>query len=200
MYSARLINCDEVDAVRKVLYSRPYGNKLKLTDQEIEEICSTLLIRIADGSKKVSVTFNDNNEPLAFSIGTKKNFAAMWIQGLTVLRNDPTDKFFDRTKLAYVAASIETLVKHMESIGYFKYWDISSDRMLNAGKRLLTNYTNVFDRYECYDEGIIPKGQKSGVDWWDIHRRIHPTDDMIIRFYILKQEHRPKLFVYKEGN
>jgi len=199
MYSSRFIKSDEVDAVRTVLLSRPYGNKLKFTEEEIDNVCSTLIPRIDEGSRKVAVTFNDKNEPLAFSMGTKKNFGAMWIQGLTVIRNSDDDKFWDRDRINYVGDSMELLVNYMESIGYYKFWDISSARMLNAGKRLLGTQNNFLNRYNSYDEGTIPKGQKSGVDWWDMHRRIHPEEDMVVRFYVLKQEHRPK-FVYKEKN
>ena len=48
-------------------------------------------------------------------------------------------------------------------------------------------------RYTSFDELVIPKGKRSNVHSWEIFRKICLWKDIVVRMFVLDQEHRVEL-------
>lgn len=188
MNNTRFLRADEVSVLRSMFDNNPYANKIKLSNDDIDKFCEVTMTQIAEGLRQVAITMDDNGEPLAMSLGIEKPGIAGWIQGLTMVKNPANYPRIPQAEI--IAHAMDLLVTHMESKRYYKFWDTGQDRILNTAKSLVARYTTKLNRYDHYDELIIPPGQSSGVPLWDRHRRIHPTDTMRVRMYVLRQEYR----------
>jgi|LauGreDrversion4_2_1035121.scaffolds.fasta_scaffold00348_14 hypothetical protein len=187
MPNTRLLKEDDMDLLRSMFDFNPISNGIRLTEAQIATWCDDTMAGIKDGLKQVAVNFDDTGNPIAMSAGVEKPLINGWIQNLTLVRH-PALYAFHSAKI--IAPAMELLLDHMESKRYYKFWDISKVQILGLAKSLISRHTDKFDRYDYFDEMIIPAGKLSGVRIWDINRRIHPTMDMTVRLYVLRQEYR----------
>jgi hypothetical protein len=169
----------------------PYANKVHLSEKDIIIFCNKTMEEVAKGFRHVAITMDETGDPIASTLGIEKPGIAGWVQGLTMVRY-PAD--YPRIPQAEIIShAMDLLVSHMESKHYYKFWDIGHPRILNTAKSLVGRYTKTLNRYDYYDEMTIPPGLPSGVPLFDAYRRIHPTESMIVRMYVLRQEHRLQL-------
>ncbi len=193
----RFLKTDEIDLMRSLFEHNPYANGFKLSEQEIDKFCNSTIEDIANGIRQVAITIDSSGDPLAMSVGIERPAVAGWIQGLTMLRyprpyleNHLMRKYFSST---LIAQTMDHLVTYMESKKYFKFWDMSIDTVMNTGRQLVVMQTQTLHRYDYYDEMIIPPGQTSGVHMFDRFRRVHPTEPVKVRMFVLRQEYRLKM-------
>lgn len=193
----RFLKSNEFELMKSMFDHNPYANGFKLSEDEIIKFCNTTLEGIDKGFRQVAINMDNSGDPIAMSVGIEKPGIAGWIQGLTTIRytqpylaNNPLRKFFT-SKI--VAETLDFLVTYMESKKYYKFWDISIDTIANTGRQLVVMQTETLHRYDYYDELVIPPGKLSGVPMFDAYRRIHPTENLKVRMFVLRQEYRVKL-------
>lgn len=188
MPNVRLLKEDDMDLLRSMFDFNPFSNGIRLTETQITDWCDNTMFGIRGGMKQVAMNFDEAGNPIAMSVGIEKPNINGWLQGLTMVRHPANHAV---TSIKIITPAMDLLVSHMEARKYYKFWDISiQDKILELGKSLVARYTEKLNRYDYFDEMIIPAGQLSGVKIWDINRRIHPTKDMTVRLYVLRQEYR----------
>lgn len=186
-YSVRFLTQDEIDLLKLIIQSNPYSNGIKLSEEQVNDLCNQVINGVKKGFKKVAITFDSENNPLGLSIGTAKPGIAGWIQGLTLIK-DPGN--FENT-VQILSIAMDHVIDYFESIGYYKFWDSSLEKkILTIFKGEVSKISTKLKNYNYYDERIIPPGEIAGVDLWDKNRRINPTKPILVRMYVLKQEHR----------
>ena len=188
--NTRLLRSDDIKILRSMFDYNPYSNGIKLSEDDITQWCNATIEGIKNGVKQVAINMDDKDDPIAMSAGTEKPMINGWIQGISMVRY-PLDYPLTLAKTPRLTPAMDLLVEHMESKKYYKFWDITlHNKILNIGKSLVSKYTTRLNRYDHYDEMIIPAGKLSGVRIWDINRRINPTKDVTVRMYVLRQEYR----------
>ena len=188
MPNVRLLKEDDIDLLRSMFDFNQLSNGIRLTESQINNWCDNTIFGVKKGTKQVAVNFDDSGNPIAMSMGVEKKNVNGWLQGLTMVRHTANHAV---KSIKIITPAMDLLVSHMESKGYYKFWDISlQDKILDLGKSLVARYTEKLNRYDYFDEMIIPAGKLSGIKMWDINRRIHPTKDMTVRLYVLRQEYR----------
>lgn len=191
MTNTRFLKNNELDLLKSMFEFNPYSNGIKLSQEDISRWCNVTMEEINKGIRHVALTLDNNDEPVAMSMGIEKPGIAGWVQGLTMVRYPANYPKIPQAEI--IAHSMDLLVSRMESKKYYKFWDVGQERILNTAKSLVARYTTMLNRYDHYDELVIPPGGLSGVALWDTNRRIHPTDSLKVRMYVLRQEHRLQL-------
>lgn len=163
------------------------NNGSVLKKSEIVEWCELIMNGIERGIKQVAVSFDQQGEPFAMIVAHEKSNINGWIHGLTKVRY-PTNHYNKSAPI--FAPALDLMINVMESKGYYKFWAINHKIHLDIRFKIMSKYSNMLNRYDTYDEMIIPAGQDSGVKMWDIHRRIDLNKDSVVRLYVLRQEHR----------
>jgi hypothetical protein len=195
MLSARLLQNDEKFILREMLYSNPKSNGVLLSKREIDSWSNKVMLGVKNKSKIVTITI-ENGDPIGFSLGHKKPNVAGWIQGLTLIKTPGT---YASHSIERLAPAMDLLVEQMEELGYYKFWDITlRTKITIVGRKILSKFTKTLNRYEYYDEFFIPPAKKSGVKLWDINRRIHPTDEITVGMFVLKNDFRHELLSKKK--
>jgi hypothetical protein len=190
-HNVRFLQKHELDLLRSMFEFNPYSNGIKLTDEQIGKFCKGSCKMIASGLRHIAINMDENDNPIAMSVGTEKPNINGWVQGLTMVTNTSNHA---TTSIKKLTPAMDALVELMESKKYYKFWDISLEsKILNLGRSIVLRYSTTLNRYDYYDEMIIPAGKKSEVKLWDINRRIHPTKEMMVRMFVLNQESRIKL-------
>ena len=54
----------------------------------------------------------------------------------------------------------------------------------------MCKHSTLLNRYNCYDELIIPKGEDSGLPLFDAYRLPTQSYDLLVRLFVLDQKHR----------
>jgi hypothetical protein len=190
MPDVRLLKEDEMNLLRAMFDFNPFANGVRLSEAQIDDWCNNTISGLKQGLKQVAMNFDDAGNPIAMSMGVEKPNINGWIQGLTMVRH-PANHAMTSLSPPIITPAMDHLVSHMESKRYYKFWDITlQEKILQLGKSIVAKYTKKLNRYDYFDEMIIPAGQLSGVKMWDIHRRVHPTKDVTVRLYVLRQEYR----------
>jgi hypothetical protein len=198
MNNTRFLKHNEISILRSMFDFNPYANKIRLSEKDIIIFCNKTMEEVAKGSRHVAITMDETGDPVASTLGIEKPGIAGWVQGLTMVRY-PSD--YPRNpgpeakipQAEMISRAMDLLVSHMESKRYYKFWDIGHPRILNFAKSYVSRFTKTLNRYDQYDEMNIPPGMHSGVPLFDAYRRIHPTESMIARMYVLRQEYRLQL-------
>ena len=188
-YTVRFLEPTEYDILYSIMKENPRVHGMQLSNDDIETYCKLTLGAIPRGFKKVAVTFTSDG-PMSFSIANEKPIIGSWVQGLTVKK---PQKRFVHNPIRLISAPMDFLVEQMENKGYYKFWDISRDKLNNARENWLSQYTTKLDRYDYFTEEIIPPGASSKTPLFEEHRRILPKESATVRLYVLKEKYRLEL-------
>lgn len=161
-------------------------NGIKLSVDEISAWCDAIMRGVKEGTKQVAVNFDNLGEPLAMIVGHEKPNVNGWILGLVKVSR-PTNHY--NKSALIIAPALDLVINFMESKGYYKYWAINPKDKVDIRFKIMRKHS-VLHRYDAYDEMIIPAGKSSGVKIWDSNRKIHPTEDMTVKLFALRQEFR----------
>lgn len=162
-------------------------NGIKLSVDEISAWCDAIMHGVKEGTKQVAVNFDDLGEPMAMIVGHEKPNVNGWIQGLVKVSRPANH--YNKSALI-IAPALDLMINLMESKGYYKYWGINPEYNLKIRFKIMCKHSVMLHRYDTYDEMIIPAGKSSGVKIWDSNRKIHPTEDMTVKLFALRQEFR----------
>jgi hypothetical protein len=99
---------------------------------------------------------------------------------------------FSKTAPMMVPA-LELLIFKMESMGYFKFWMSAPEKHHNIRNKIIKKHSVAANRYVWFDEVIAPKGQLTGIAAFDIYRGICDWSDVVVRMFVLKQQHRVEI-------
>ena len=89
-----------------------------------------------------------------------------------------------------MADALDLLLEKMESKGYYKFWMASPESHHNIRNKIMRKHSKYLARYKWFDEVVIPRGQQSGISSFDSVRRPIDWTDIVVRLFVLDQEHR----------
>lgn len=190
MNTVRFITSDEVENIR-FLYSidrRSVG--IEFTDDKITRIVEGSRRLIDEGRCHVPMIFDENNTPIGMYLGYEIQPAGAWYVGLTKILQ-PTNHFSKTAKI--LAPALNLLLEKMESRNLFKFWMSAPENWHNIRNKIMRRHSHMLDRYNWYDEFVIPRGKYSGVRAYDWYTSPCDWSDIVVRMFVLKQEHRVAL-------
>ena len=188
--TVRFINPNEIDHVYDLFSYDKNIIRQDLNDEELNFIISKWQDHMSKGDMKIAMLFDDNNEPVIQYTGIEVPEIAGWCVAATKVKH-PTNNFNITARRAYPV--LDLMITEMESKGYYKFWMIGPIDHVNIRNKIMRKYSKMFDRYDWYDEEIIPKGQKAKASLFDKHRIICTWTDVTARMFVLKQEYRQVL-------
>lgn len=187
----RLLTLNDMEHVRTMFRLNPTIEKKVLTPEEIEIYIEHLAKGIREDRTYVVMSFESNEPKTMYVTYLYEKIGACYI-GLTKIAK-PSVNFMTSAKLMAPAFDFHTNL--MEEKGYFKIWMTASERNHNIRNAIMRKYSSKISHYDWYDEIVVPPGEMSGVPYFDFNRLSVTTDSsMLVRLFILKEEHRLKLF------
>lgn len=188
MLTYRPITGDEIHLVRAMFDYDPSLVDVDLTPHSIEEWCQRMIEGVQKGGRVCIMAFDENNEPVAMTIGNDYSNSKSWYKGISKIRK-PNNYYTTTARI--MGPAEDMLIQHMEDRGNFKYWSATIEGKYHTTRNnILRKYSKMFARYDGFDEMIVPAGQQSGLNIWDQNRKPHPHSDILIRLYVLRQEFR----------
>lgn len=188
--TVRFITADEIDYVYDLFSYDRNIIRQDLNDEDLNFIVSKWKTHMAEGTMKIAMLFDENNEPVIQYTGIEVPEVAGWCVAATKVKH-PTNNFNITARRAYPV--LDLMISEMESKGYFKFWMIGPIDHVNIRNKIMKKYSKMFDRYDFYDEEIIPKGQLAKAELFDKHRILCTWTDVTARMFVLRQEHRQVL-------
>lgn len=188
--TVRFITPDEINYVYDLFSHDKNIIRQDLKDEELEFIISKWQTHMANGQMKIAMLFDENNEPVIQYTGIEVPEIAGWCVAATKVKH-PTNNFNITARRAYPV--LDLMISEMERKGYFKFWMIGPIDHVNIRNKIMKKYSKMFERYEHYDEEIIPKGQTAKASLFDKHRIICNWTDVTARMFVLNQECRQVL-------
>lgn len=186
MRETRFVAADEIDYVRKIFKLNPNAVGTVMSDEQQNRYLTKVAEKIAEGMAHAAVTFEDG-EPIVVYIGFEFPSIAGWHVGLTKI----TEKYNHYNKSAPIMAdALDLLLEKMESKGYYKFWMTSPESHHNIRNKIMIRHSKYLARYKWFDELVIPAGDKSGVSAFDAVRGVIDWTDVVVRLFILDQQHR----------
>lgn len=185
--TVRFLSADEVVLIRELFtYDRTvFGTEL--TDEQITRFIENVTKAVREDYNIVTGVFGPNNELLGMYVTRSLPGVGGWIAGLTKLKHYSVH-FSATAKL--LAPALDLLISHYESIGYYKWWMASPEKHHNIRNAIIRKYSSKIDRYSWCDDEFIPKGESSKFDVFKNFTRPNLTDDMVLRFFILRPDYR----------
>jgi hypothetical protein len=187
---AKFINSNELDLIRILFNKDKKIAEKELTDSEIEFKIDQIKDKIENGILKISIIFDENSNPYAMRSGFYMKKAGAWYLSATKLLHSENHYNITARK---IAPGLDLLIEHMESMGYYKFWNAGPARQQDLRTKIMCKYSKLLGRYHWYDECIIPQGQRSDIDAYEVFRNVSNSSDVMIRLFVLKQEEREKL-------
>jgi hypothetical protein len=187
---ANFINSDNLNLIKK-LFSR--DNTLaesQLSDDDIQLKLDQMKSSLDSGILKIAVVFDDNDEPYAMRSGFYIKKAGAWYLSATKLLH--SENHYNITA-RNIAPGLDLLIKHMENLGYYKFWNAGPAKQQDLRTKIMCKYSTMLGRYNCYDEMLIPTGKRSSVDAYEVFRNVSNKSDVMIKLFVLKQEERTRL-------
>lgn len=187
MNTTRFITPDEIDYLRVTYAVGRSSLGTVITEDWQENFLSTTKKKMIEGLMHVAVVFDDDNKPIASyqAFEVPQILAWRW-NGLSSVA-----KHLHYNKTAPILApALDMIVSLMESKGYYKFWSLNKESAHNIRYKIMCKHSALLNRYHCYDELIIPKGQASGLPLFDTSRtHTHPYN-LLVRLFVLDQKHR----------
>ena len=144
----------------------------------------------AKGFFKISVVFDSNNSPIAmYTARLLPNVAGWWV-GATKIKL-PNTNFNTSAKI--MVPALELMLSDMEQNGYYKFWMVAPEHHHNIRNSVMKKYSKGLNRYEWFDEIMIPKGGRCNVPLFEMHRVVVNWTDTLVRMFVLKQDFREEL-------
>lgn len=191
MYTARFITPDELSPVVKELFSIDKTIiRQERTEDELAYLRGFWKSLMVNKEMMVSVVFDENNSPVAMYTARLVQRVAGWLVGATKIKK-PNTTFYTSAKI--MAPGLDLLLDTLETMGYYKFWMIAPEEHHNIRNRVMKKYSPALNRYDWYDELVIPAGEKSKVDLFEMHRFQVDWSDTLVRMFVLKQEYRAGL-------
>lgn len=188
MHTTRFITADEVDPIVTDLFSVDKSiTRVIKTEDELTTLRNQWKQLMRQGEMLIPVVFDENNEPVAmYSARLIPKIAGWWV-GATKIKN-PNTNFHTSAKI--MVPGLELLITEMENRGYYKWWMVAPENHHNIRNTVMKKYSPALNRYDWFDERIIPAGQRTDVPLFEMHRMTVPWTDVLVRMFVLKQEHR----------
>lgn len=187
MNTAKFITIDELHYIKMLFSKDSRSVGVELSEQKIDEMIERLKIRLQAGTAYIAMSFDEDENPLCMYVGTTLPRIGGWFIGLTKVLE--STNHFNKTA-PIIAQALELLILKMESMGYFKFWMVAPEKHHNIRNKIIKKHSAAANRYVWYDEAIAPKGQLTGIDAFDVYRNICHWSDVLVRMFVLKQEHR----------
>ena len=196
MNTARFITEHEMHLVYEI-----FSNDRVLVRREIsiEELANLVLLwqeLIKNNEMKISMVFSPDGEPLALYCGRMIPKIGAWWAGATKIKNPSTNY---NTSARIMQPALDLLIDEMERLGYYKWWLVMPESHHNIRNTIMKKYSPALNRYEWYDEQIIPAGKKSNIPLFEMHRFVTTWADVVVRLLVLKQEFREPLVKEKHA-
>jgi hypothetical protein len=191
MNTTRFITPDEIDYLR-VTYAVGRKNVGSVITQDQQDtIVNNIRKAMMNGGMHVIVVFDSDNNPIASCQAFEvPNLRAWRWCGISSVKNF---NHYNKTASILVPA-FEMMTALMESKGYYKFWAINAESDLNIRFKITCKNSPMMSRYSYYDEMIIPKGKTSGIPLFDGYRFAADAYDVVVRLFILDQQHRGEIF------
>jgi hypothetical protein len=195
MYTARFLTVDEIYLVGSLFEVDSSIVKKQLDPTEVDNLIQFLKNKVEKGIGKVSMTFDENNNPYGVHVGYEVPKVNGWVFGLTKVRV-PNYNYY-KTASA-MSTSVDLLMSYMENKGYYKWWSTTTEKRRKYRTDIMCRYSKQLPRYEIYDELVIPRGQKSNVELFDVYRPIVDWSDVVVTIHVLNNEARSQLIKEKQ--
>lgn len=191
MNTARFISSNEVHEIVGDLFSidKNIIRQLK-TEEELKKIRENWIRWMESNEMKITVIFDENNNPLGMYTARLVPKISGWLVGATKIKK-PNSNFYITAKI--MVPGLELLIQEMENMEYYKFWMIAPENHHNIRNSIMKKYSPSLNRYEWYDEEIIPAGKKSKVPLFELHNNVVNWTDRVVRMFVLKQEYRNNL-------
>lgn len=185
--TARFITPQELDYIR-ILFSKDKRSVgVELSDEKIEEKIKLLKDRMEKGIAHITMCFDESNNPVCMYVGFELPRISGWYIGLTKVI-ESTNHFSKTAQI--MAPALELLIKKMESKGYFKFWMTAPEKHHNIRNKIIRKHSDTADRYIWFDETVIESGHPANIAAFDAFRDVCHWSDVVVRMFVLKQEHR----------
>lgn len=161
-----------------------------LTTDEVDALIKGLSEHLKNETALISMVFDEDDNPLAMYCGFPFPRINGWFVGLT--KNISPENHFNKSA-KYMAPGLDLLITEMEKRGYYKFWMAAPETHHNIRNKIMKKHSTTLGRYTWFDELVIPKGKRSNVHSWEIFRKICLWKDIVVRMFVLDQEHRVEL-------
>jgi hypothetical protein len=193
MPQTRFLTANEVVDTILYMYSFDKNNvRMPLSDGKIQELAYSYYERVLSNTGSICAILNDAGSIVAtYVVIEYPEFAAWRVAGTKVLES--TNHYAKTAKI--LAPGIDAVIEKMESKGYYKWWMIAPEQHHNIRNKIMVKYSKLLGRYEWYDDLVIPANSTvTGVKSFDNYREIIDWSDTVARMFVLRQEHRIKIF------
>jgi hypothetical protein len=170
---------------------------VQLSDEELENRLRKIQTRLATDQLKVVIIFDEDQKPYAMYTGFYMKKIAGWYVGATKIIKS-ANHYNQSAKL--MAPGLDLLISHMEEQGLYKFWMAAPIWQHDIRNKIMVRYSPMLARYDWYDECLIPINQKSEFEAFDTYRYICDWSDIMMRMFVLKQEHRKELVQQRYEN
>jgi len=193
MHTVKFISSSELELAKELfsLDSRLIGEPMEL--DEIDQMLSSWKILLDDNKMRISMIFSETNEPLGMYTGVLFPEIRGWWVGATKVKYT-TNHFAKSARLILPAG--EALLDELESLGYYKFWMAAPEIHHNIRNTIMKKYSERLNRYEWFDEYIIPQGSRTpDIPIFNVNRKTCTWSDVLVRMFVLKQEFRKSLVI-----
>lgn len=187
MYTTRFITPKEVKLVNTLFSvdSKLIGEEL--TPSDLDTIIQGYRLLLGQDLMKISMVFDENDSPVAMYTARLFPKIKGWWVGATKIKV-PTNHFSTTSKI--MAPGLDLMLETLEAEGYYKFWMGAPEQHHNIRNSVMVKHSNLLHRYDWVDELVIPKGERCNVEIFEQNRRTCNWTDILVRMFVLKQEHR----------
>ena len=190
MNTVRFITPSEIEFIRH-LYSidrRSVG--VEFDDAKINRIVKGTQELLTKDLCAVPMVFNEEGIPIGMYIGYDLPRLGGWMVGLTKVLQ--ASNHYNITA-PMLAPALNMLIERMESKGYYKWWMGAPESWHNIRNKIMCRHSYMLDRYDWFDETVIPRGEKSPVELYNAYSSPCNWSDIVMRLFVLRQQHRVDL-------
>jgi hypothetical protein len=190
MTTVRFIDRSELNHVRTLFSEDDRLIGEPVAQEYLEDMISTWDMLMEKNEMMITMIFDENNEPIVmYTARLYPNLKSWWV-GATKIKA-PNNHY--NTSARMMVPALELLLDTLESMGYYKFWMGAPEQHHDIRNVVMKKYSERLNRYEWYDEYIIPQGERCDVYVWEHNRRTCTWSDILIRMFVLKQEFRKPL-------
>ena len=196
-YTSKIITSDVVqETILTIFKDNDEIFRIKRNKEAQLNIAKGVVSAINDGNAIMTVTYNEDNEPVAMYVGFKFPNLKAWVVGLTKVAGKYNHY---NQSAAVMAPAMDLLITTMEEQSYFKFWMVAPEQHHDIRNKVMKKHSSTLGRYHCYDEDIIPQGALSETEIYNAYRGRNTIDwtDMLVRLFVLNQSQRVKYLKQK---
>ncbi len=187
MNTTRFITPDEIDYLRVTYAVGRNHLGIEITEDFQEKFLSNTKQKMIEGLMHVAVVFDNDSKPIASyqAFEIPQILAWRWNGLSSVAKHNHYNK-----TAPIIAPALDMIMNLMESKGYYKFWSLNKESAHNVRYKIMCKHSTLLNRYNCYDELIIPKGKTSGIPFFDSQVMPIQSYDLLVRLFVLDQKHR----------